>query len=136
MKKKILAGILAAVTACTCAVTVVACSKDKTPEEQVNVGIEQTAFGGGMKIAPMQDRFNEKGSLSIIVAHDLSKPKITALFLTIFKGEHIKFKKNVTVHTGNDVKVIFDRPCPMQIDGEPIDNIIEYSVTAKSLITK
>ena len=50
MKKKILAGILAAVTACTCAVTVVACSKDKTPEEQASVGIEQTAFGGGMKI--------------------------------------------------------------------------------------
>ena len=93
-------------------------------------------FGGGMKIAPMQDRFNQDGSLSILIAHDLSKPKITALFLTIFKGEHIKFKKNVTVHTGKEVKVVFDRPCPMQIDGEPIDNIIEYSVTAKSFITK
>lgn len=50
MKKKILAGILALVTACSCAVTVVACSKDKVPEEQSNVGVEQTAFGGGMKI--------------------------------------------------------------------------------------
>ena len=93
-------------------------------------------FGGGMKIAPMQDRFNTDGSLSVIVAHNLSKPKITALFLTIFKGEHIKFKKNVTVHTGNEIKVVFDRPCPMQIDGEPIDNIIEYSVTAPTLVTK
>lgn len=50
MKKKILAGILAAVTVCTCAVTAVACSKDKASEEQTNVGIEQTAFGGGMQI--------------------------------------------------------------------------------------
>ena len=50
MKKKLIAGILAAVTVCTCAVTAVACSQDKTSEEQANVGIEQTAFGGGMKI--------------------------------------------------------------------------------------
>lgn len=50
MKKKILAGILAAVTVCTCAVTAVSCSKDKQPEEQASVGVMQTAFGGGMKI--------------------------------------------------------------------------------------
>ena len=56
MKKKILAGILAAVTACTCAVTVVACSKDKTPEEQANVGVEQMSFGGGMKIGESMGR--------------------------------------------------------------------------------
>ena len=50
MKKKLIAGILAAVTVCTCAVTAVACSQDKMSEEQANVGIEQTAFGGGMQI--------------------------------------------------------------------------------------
>lgn len=92
-------------------------------------------FGGGMKIAPMQDRSNEKGSLSVIVAHDLSKLKITALFGTIFKGGHIKFKKNVTIHTGNDIHVVFDRPCPMQIDGETLNEVYEYSVKASSLVT-
>ena len=85
-------------------------------------------FGGGMKIAPMQDRSNKDGTLSVIVAHNLSKLKITVLFLTIFKGEHIKFKKHVTVHTGNEIRVVFDRPCPMQIDGETLSNVSEYSV--------
>ncbi len=85
-------------------------------------------FGGGMKIAPMQDRSNKDGTLSVIVAHNLSKLKITVLFLTIFKGEHIKFKKHVTVHTGNEIRVVFDRPCPMQIDGETLSNISEYTV--------
>ena len=50
MKKKVLAGILAAVTLSTCAFTAVACSKEKEPENQANVGIEQTAIGGGMQI--------------------------------------------------------------------------------------
>jgi len=85
-------------------------------------------FGGGMKIAPMQDRSNKDGTLSVIVAHNLSKLKITVLFLTIFKGEHIKFKKHVTVHTGNEIRIVFDRPCPMQIDGETLSNVAEYSV--------
>ena len=50
MKKKIIAGILAAVTVCTCGITAVACSMEKEPEKQANVGIEQTALGGGMVI--------------------------------------------------------------------------------------
>jgi hypothetical protein len=34
MKKKVLAGILAAVTLSTCAFTAVACSKEKEPDNQ------------------------------------------------------------------------------------------------------
>ena len=91
-------------------------------------------FGGGMKIAPMQNRSNKEGTLSVIIAHDLSKLKITALFLTIFKGNHIKFKKHVTVLKGRDIKVVFDRPCPMQIDGETISDVLEYSVKVPVLV--
>ena len=54
MKKRIIAGILAALTACTCAVTIVACSKDEQPKEQANVGVLQTAFGGGMQLGDSQ----------------------------------------------------------------------------------
>lgn len=93
-------------------------------------------FGGGMMIAPMQDRGNPKGTLSVIVAHDLNKLKIIALFLTIFKGGHIKFKKNVTVHTGHSIQVSFDRPCSMQIDGETLTDVSSYSVEAPILVTK
>ena len=54
MKKKVLAGILAAVTLSTCAFTAVACSKEKEPENQANVGIEQTYIGGGMQLGDSQ----------------------------------------------------------------------------------
>ena len=54
MKKKVLAGILAAVTLSTCAFTAVACSKEKEPDNQANVGIEQTHTAGGMQIGESQ----------------------------------------------------------------------------------
>ena len=50
MKKKLLAGILATVTLCTCAFTAVACKKDKQDDTQANVGVEQTYMGGGLQL--------------------------------------------------------------------------------------
>ena len=53
MKKKILAGILAVATLCTCAFTAVACSeKDKT--EQAGTSLTQTHIGGGMQLGESQ----------------------------------------------------------------------------------
>ena len=91
-------------------------------------------FGGGMMIAPMQDRRNEEGLLTVIVAHGLSKLKILSLFPTIFKGTHIKHKKYIDIHTGHNISVKFDIPTAMQIDGETITGVNEYTVkTAKVL---
>ena len=91
-------------------------------------------FGGGMMIAPMQDRSNEEGLLTVIVAHGLSKLKILSLFPTIFKGTHIKHKKYIDIHTGHNISVKFDIPTAMQIDGETITGVNEYTVkTAKVL---
>lgn len=89
-------------------------------------------FGGGMKIAPTQERNDPEQSLTVIVAHRLSKLKILALFLTIFKGNHIKYKKYVAVHTGHTISVKFDVPTAMQIDGETVCGVQEYTVQAKS----
>lgn len=89
-------------------------------------------FGGGMMIAPMQDRYNEDNSLTIVVAHDLSKIKIIALFLSIFKGNHIKYKKNVTIIKCNEATIKYERPCIMQIDGEAMIDVQEFSVTSKA----
>ncbi len=88
-------------------------------------------FGGGMMIAPMQDRYADDESLTIVVAHDLSKLKIAALFLSIFKGNHIKYKKNVTIIKCNEATVKYERPCIMQIDGEAIIDVQEFSVSTK-----
>ena len=87
-------------------------------------------FGGGMMVAPMQNRKNKENSVTLIVAHNLSKLKIITLFITIFKGKHIKFKKNVAVHTGADITVRFDKPSPLQIDGETVLDVPYYNVTS------
>lgn len=85
-------------------------------------------FGGGMMITPDQDRNNDDGTLTVVIAHNLSKLKILALFPTIFKGNHIKYKKNVDIHKGRNISVKFDIPTAMQIDGETVLGVKEYNV--------
>lgn len=87
-------------------------------------------FGGGMKIAPDQDRFNRDGLLTALVGHNLSKFKILCLFLLIFKGKHTKYVKHVAIKECREVKVEFDRPTILQIDGEAIPDVTSYTVTA------
>lgn len=90
-------------------------------------------FGGGMMIAPTQDRNNKDGTLTVIVAHGLSKLRILSLFPTIFKGTHIKYKKYIDVHTGHNISVKFDIPTAMQIDGETVTGVNEYTVKTANL---
>lgn len=85
-------------------------------------------FGGGMKVAPTQDRNNPDGTVTVVVAHNLSKLKIISLFLSIFKGKHIKYTKHVALHCARDVKISFDKPCDLQIDGELIKDVAFYTV--------
>lgn len=88
-------------------------------------------FGGGMMIAPMQKRDNDDGTLSLIVLHDLTKLKVLRIFLSVFKGKHIKHKSVVAVHQGHEISVTYDKPAPMQIDGETISDVPSYSVNSK-----
>ena len=88
-------------------------------------------FGGGMMIAPIQDRDNSQGTLTVIVAHNMGKFKIVSLFLSIFGGKHLKYKKYVAVHTGHIINVKYEYPVPLQIDGEAISGVLEYTVDAE-----
>ena len=87
--------------------------------------------GGGMNIAPAQDRNAPDGKLSVMLLHGSGKLKTLMIFPSVFKGEHIKYEKHVNIHTGYDISVTFDRPAPMQIDGETILDVTEYKVKAK-----
>ena len=89
-------------------------------------------FGGGMIIAPDQKRADD--TVSVIAVHDLSPLKIAILFPSIFKGTHIKYTKYITIHNANTVIVRFDKPCDMQIDGETLTDVTEYTVTTKSKV--
>ena len=90
-------------------------------------------IGGGMKIAPQQDRKAENGIVSLMVMRCPSKLKTLMIFPTIFKGEHVKYTKIVDIFQGYDIHVKFDRPTALQIDGETVLNVLEYTVKVPRL---
>lgn len=88
-------------------------------------------FGGGMMCAPNQDRINHNSKVSVIVVSSRNRLRLLLAFSSIFKGKHLKYKKVVTELKGSEVKVVYDRPAPLQIDGETISNVSEYTVFRK-----
>ena len=86
-------------------------------------------FGGGMMCAPGQDRLNPDGTVSLMVMRCRSKLRTLLLFPSIFKGKHVKVTRIVSVFKGHDIRVRFDRPTALQIDGEVFSGVTEYTVT-------
>ena len=82
-------------------------------------------YGGGMKMAPEQDR--SSGKLTVVVYHCRSKIKALMAFPSIFKGEHTAKTDLVSLFAGNQISVRFSRPCAAQIDGETVLNVTEYT---------
>ena len=85
-------------------------------------------YGGGMMVAPNQDRLS--GEVSVVVYYAKSRLKALMSFPSIFKGEHIKKEKMVSVYTGKEITVKFDHSCALQIDGETVLDVTEYKVVA------
>ena len=81
-------------------------------------------YGGGMIPAPQQDR--NSGKLSVMLFYGAGRLRTLCVFPGIFKGTHVKHKNMVAVHTGNEITVEFDRPAPLQIDGETILDVTGY----------
>ena len=88
-------------------------------------------YGGGMIPTPKQDR--DSGELSLMLFHGAGRIRTLCVFPSIFKGEHIKHTKMVAVHTGKKITVEFDRPTPLQIDGETILGVTQYTAYAVRL---
>ena len=86
-------------------------------------------YGGGMNIAPAQDRLHNE-TLSVVVLHAKSKLKTLMVFPSIFKGEHVKHPDRVEILTGKEIKVEFDVPTALQIDGETVLGVTEYTAKA------
>ena len=85
-------------------------------------------YGGGMMVAPGQDR--KSGILTCVVYHAKSKLKSLIAFPDIFKGTHVERKDMVSIMTGREIEVKFDKPCALQIDGETVLNVSSYRVKA------
>lgn len=82
-------------------------------------------YGGGMKAAPDQDRLGD--TLTCMVFKDKGRIGTLMGFPAIFKGEHINNKKLVAVRTGKEITVRFDKPTALQIDGETVRGVTEYT---------
>lgn len=74
-------------------------------------------YGGGMKINPMAAY--DDGLLDICVVNKINKLKFTSLFLTVFKGDHIKIKE-VETFRGKEVKIFGDDSLLLNADGDII----------------
>lgn len=87
-------------------------------------------YGGGMMVAPEQNRFNEKGTVSVVCLHKRNRIGTLLRFPSLFKGEHVKKADWCQVFEGKQVKVEFEKPCALQIDGEVVPNVTSYTVEA------
>ena len=83
--------------------------------------------GGGMKAAPAQKR--DSGELSVVVVHGAGKLRLLTILPSVFTGDHIKYEKYVSVFTGKEIKISYDVPKPVQIDGEVFS--LATDITAK-----
>lgn len=86
-------------------------------------------YGGGMMPTPAQDRSNRERSVSVCLFYGKGKIKTLMVFPSIFTGEHIKKTDMVEILTGHEVTVKFDKPTALQIDGETILAVSEYTVS-------
>lgn len=87
-------------------------------------------YGGGMQVAPKQNRMNEDKTVTVVIMYGSGKLKTLMVFPSIFKGEHVKHTEMVAVHTGKEISVSFDRPTALQVDGETFLNVTNYRVSA------
>ena len=81
-------------------------------------------YGGGMMVAPGQDRLSDK--LTVVVYSCKSKLKSLLIFPSIFEGKHVSHKDVVHIYEGNKIHVRFSEPCAAQIDGDTVLNVTEY----------
>ena len=93
-------------------------------------------YGGGMMPTPKQNRNNTQNKISVMIFHGCGKLKTLSIFPSIFKGEHVKKKKHVEILSGHTITVKFDQPRTVQIDGETIKDVTEYTVKSAMMTSK
>ena len=79
--------------------------------------------GGGMMLAPGQDRKSDK--LCCVVLHSLSRPRALLNIAKVLWGGHVKMKE-CDVRFGHEIEISFDRPMGNNLDGEPTERVAHY----------
>ena len=91
-------------------------------------------YGGGMMLAPSQDR--KSGKLSCVVWHDVGRLTALMRFSSMFKGEHVKYKKMIDIFEGDEIEVEFNLPTALQIDGETNSGVTKYVAKSEAAAAK
>lgn len=91
-------------------------------------------YGGGMMPCPNQKRNSDV--ISSCVIHSTNALQTLIIFPSIFKGEHVKHTKKVAQLCGNEIKIEFDKPQDVQIDGETIRGVTEISAVKYAKLRK
>ena len=87
-------------------------------------------YGGGLMVAPAQDRFDEEALVSVVTIYKKSRLLTLMRFPSLNKGEHVKKTDWVTIRRGRNVTISFEEPCALQIDGDVVENVLTYTVEA------
>lgn len=87
-------------------------------------------YGGGMNMAPSQDRLNEERCVTSVMWYGKGKLKTLLAFPSVFEGKHILHKDMIDMSVCHEATVRFDRPTPLQIDGETVSGVTEYTVVS------
>ena len=91
-------------------------------------------YGGGLMVAPTQDR--NSGKLSVMVMHGGTRLKALTLFSRLSDGGHIKCKEIVEIIEGDEVLVESDSPCALQMDGEVEVDVTAYSARSAAAVRR
>lgn len=109
---------------------VIDCKKEATFKKvYISAAMNGKYYGGGMMVAPSQERGSSL--LTSVIIHGKGKLGTLMMFPSIFKGKHVKKKKNVSVIQGKCIEVSFSLPTALQIDGEVIPDVTSYKAYIK-----
>lgn len=90
-------------------------------------------YGGGMCVTPDQDRLNPERKITVAIWHTAGRIKTLTRFSSIFNGEHVKYTDMFETIEGYDVEVRFDRPTPLQVDGETVSGVESYTMKSAAV---
>ena len=76
-------------------------------------------------VAPQQCRSSD--TLSLLVVHSVGVLGMLYLFPQIISDRHVRHRRQVSVLTGREITVRFDRAVPLQIDGETVPEAEGYT---------
>lgn len=90
-------------------------------------------YGGGMKILPNANLSD--GYLHLCLVKDINKLFMLFLFPTIFKGNHIKYKKYVSIYKTKSIKIKTKNNIFFNVDGEILkgNSVLDFKISNNKL---